>query len=97
MRQLEAVHISDDGDTECLSTGVCRCTRYSHKRWRDAAGRVGYPTATACSSVRSTAELMESVGLTQAAVDTSFLRCGVGGLAPMTHSEDHADRYGEEV
>lgn len=85
MQQLAAAHISE-ADAECLDAGGHRGTRYSHKRWRDAAGRAGYPTATARSPVKSTAEIMGSVGLTQAAVDASFLRCGVGGLAPTTQA-----------
>ena len=51
-----------------------------HKRRRNCAGT---PSATCQNPLKSTAEVMAAVGLTEEQVSSCGLRCGEGGVVPL--------------
>lgn len=75
-----SLSVYDTGDRGFRNAGIDMASDCHSKRRRDASGA---PVATRRKPLKSTEEVLASVGLTQDVVDSCSLRCGSGGLIPM--------------
>ena len=77
----EGVAMGADESSPLASLGSASDARGAHhKRRRNGTG---YPSGTRGNPIKSTAEVMAALGLTEEQLDSGGLRCGVGGVVPL--------------